>query len=87
MLDCAGCLVIILVCSHLKCNISCSNLRFLKVLLQVKFSSSDESSNDGHNVCVHKFNDTYYCNDDHRPIRQVSSDFVEKNVCLVAIRM
>lgn len=53
----------------------------------MKFSSSDESSNDGHNVCVHKFNNIYYCNDDHRPIRQVSSDFVEKNVCLVAIRM
>ena len=58
------------------------NLRFLKVLLQVKFSSSDESSNDGHNVCVHKFNNVYYCNDDHRPIKQVTSDFVEKNVCL-----
>ena len=40
----------------------------------------------GHYVCATKVNDVYYLNDDNKPIRIVSHDFVQKNSVLLAIR-
>ena len=40
----------------------------------------------GHYVCATKVNNEYYLNDDDKPIRIVSQDFVEKNSVLLAIR-
>ena len=40
----------------------------------------------GHYVCATKVNDVYHLNDDNKPIRIVSQDFVEKNSVLLAIR-
>ena len=40
----------------------------------------------GHYVCATKVNNVYYLNDDDKPIRIVSQDFVEKNSVLLAIR-
>ena len=37
-------------------------------------------------VCANKVNNVYHLNDDNKPIRIVSHDFVEKNSVLLAIR-